>query len=288
MIEGNPSWEGDIIGNQTVEFKVKVNAIQNGEWKVEANSQYTITEDSWYRDVEIFYVLITDDEILVSSTPFTKSTGTVTGIEQSLEAYEGFNLKVGETKTFSLSKHEITVLYSSNSPKQSLEVTIDGAKDKVEIEITDICYTTTTKCETIVPEDTVRAVSSDIERGSELIANEQIIRLINKHAEELGVEEPHLYITNTYPMSTLDHREFTAGNVYLYDQHGTLKPGHKSLTLAEAISSTNYFKPFLSNLETRQRYVMIRVYCDKEDVKWIRNKVGPVKPQDISIDQTSY
>jgi hypothetical protein len=72
---------------------------------------------------------------------------------EAAEAYEEFNLKVGETKSFSLLKHEITVLYLSNSPKQSLEVTVDGEKDKVEIEITDICYTTTTKCETIVPEN---------------------------------------------------------------------------------------------------------------------------------------
>lgn len=139
-----------------------------------------------------------------------------------------------------------------------------------------------------VPEDTIKSVSDDLERASEIIAREQFIRKINKYAAELGKPEPHVYITNTYPMSTLDHREFTAGKVYIYDRHGTLKPGSKSITLAEAISSTNYFKPFLSGMDTRQRYVMIRVYCDPEDVKWIRSKVGPVKSNDVNISQTSY
>jgi len=72
---------------------------------------------------------------------------------EDTEAYEGFNLKLGETKEFSLSEHKISVVYLSNSPKQLLEVIIDGERDIIEIEITDICYITTTKCETIVPED---------------------------------------------------------------------------------------------------------------------------------------
>lgn len=143
--------------------------------------------------------------------------------------------------------------------------------------------------ESIVPENVVKTISSDLERGSELIANEKFINEIKKTATELGKKEPVLYVTNTYPMSTLDHAEFTAGHIYIYDKHGSLVPGKTSITLAEAIESTSYFKTFISGLGNRQRYVMIRVYCDPEDAVWIREKVGrkfAISEPDIA--ETSY
>jgi uncharacterized protein len=142
--------------------------------------------------------------------------------------------------------------------------------------------------EHIVLEDTVKSISTDLERGSEIIAIEQFVRKINERAKKLGKKEPHIYITNTYPMSTLDHKEFTAGNVFIYDSKGILKRGQKSLTLAESISSTSYFKPFLSGMDTRQRYIIIRVYCDPIDAVWIKKEVEFTKSDFINIDETSY
>jgi hypothetical protein len=75
LVEGNVNWHGTITGDEWVEFKVKVKAVQNGEWKVEAKARTPPTGDSWWGDIERFYVLIKDDEILVSEAPFTKPGG---------------------------------------------------------------------------------------------------------------------------------------------------------------------------------------------------------------------
>ncbi|MEM7826747.1 MAG: hypothetical protein QXQ40_00805 [Candidatus Aenigmatarchaeota archaeon] len=71
LIEGNLHWQGDIIGDEVAQFQVKVQAIQNGEWKVEAYAKYLIDETNWLGDMERFYILVTDDTVLISEQPFT-------------------------------------------------------------------------------------------------------------------------------------------------------------------------------------------------------------------------
>ena len=90
-------------------------------------------------------------------------------------------------------------------------------------------------------------------------------------------------------MSTIDHDEFNAGNIFIWDEKERLVPGKKSITFEEAIRSTNYFKPFLVDMEDRQRYIMIRVYADPEDAKWIRKlKIGIPPPKQPNLAETSY
>ncbi len=124
--------------------------------------------------------------------------------------------------------------------------------------------------ETIVSEKVVRTISSDLEKGSTIIAQSQFLDKLEEESQKLGKPVPKTYVFNTYPMSTIDHDEFNAGNIYIWDEKERLVPGQKSITFEEAIRSTNYFKPFLLDMEDRQRYVMIRVYADAEDAKWIR------------------
>ncbi len=71
LIEGDLNWQGDIIGDDIKEFKIKVKAVENGEWIVEANAKYMIYEDNWWGDIERFYILVKDDEVLISDRSFT-------------------------------------------------------------------------------------------------------------------------------------------------------------------------------------------------------------------------
>lgn len=145
--------------------------------------------------------------------------------------------------------------------------------------------------ETIVSESVVKTISKDLGRACEIIAEENFMNNVYELAKKLGKNLPELYVTNTYPMSTIDDSEFTAGHVFLYDEAARLVPGKHSITLAEAIQSTSYFQTFISGIQTRQRYVMIRVYSDKLDVDWIKqnmDKLVDAASNTPSIAETSY
>lgn len=71
LVEGDVNWQGDIVGNDQKGFKIKVRAVQNGEWTVEASAKCTVDETNWYGDTESFYVLVKDNEVLISDRSFT-------------------------------------------------------------------------------------------------------------------------------------------------------------------------------------------------------------------------
>lgn len=64
-------WQGDLIGNDTAEFKAKVQAVREGEWKIEAEAKthnfpgYLLVKDS-----EILYVFVTNNKMSFSAQPF--------------------------------------------------------------------------------------------------------------------------------------------------------------------------------------------------------------------------
>ena len=92
-------------------------------------------------------------------------------------------------------------------------------------------------------------------------------------------------------MSTIDYNEFDVGNIYIYDKHKSLEKGLQSYTLLQAIQQTNYFSSFLSQVNTgRERYVIIRVFTDAEDAKWIRAHQDnrAVKDEGPKLEETSY
>ncbi|MHA2250864.1 MAG: HD domain-containing protein [Candidatus Kariarchaeaceae archaeon] len=145
--------------------------------------------------------------------------------------------------------------------------------------------------ETTKSENQIKTISGNLERDSKTIAHGQFIDLINQEATKQKRPLPPLYVTNTYPMSTIDSKEFEVGNIFIFDDGNTLEQGVTSHTLQDAIDKTTYFRSFISQMSTgRERYVMIRVFADREDAHWIRKFMASRQRVDSSpsIAETSY
>lgn len=145
--------------------------------------------------------------------------------------------------------------------------------------------------ESTLPESNVKGISGDLERDSKTIAQGQFIQHIMDEAKRRKKKKPVLYITNTYPMSTIDSKEFEVGNIYIWDAKNTLPPKQKSYSLQEAMNNTAYFRSFLSQVSSsRERYVMIRVFSDATESEWIRKFAEEriIDSSAPSIDETSY
>lgn len=72
LVEGDLSWEGDIIGDDVVELSIRVKAVENGEGSITANA---ITHDfpgyDYISDTETVYVLVESNKVEISNKPFT-------------------------------------------------------------------------------------------------------------------------------------------------------------------------------------------------------------------------
>ncbi|MFV2016006.1 MAG: HD domain-containing protein, partial [Candidatus Heimdallarchaeota archaeon] len=145
--------------------------------------------------------------------------------------------------------------------------------------------------EATLPESNVKAISGDLERDARTIAQGQFIQHIEEEAKRRKQDIPKLYVTNTYPMSTIDSKEFEVGNIYIWDAKNTLSPKKKSYTLQEAMNNTAYFRSFLSQVSSiRERYVMVRVFSDVAESEWIRKFAEEriIETSTPSIEETSY
>jgi hypothetical protein len=145
--------------------------------------------------------------------------------------------------------------------------------------------------ESTLPESNVKAISGDLESDARTIAQGQFIQHIKEEAKRRRKKKPMLYVTNTYPMSTIDSKEFEVGNIYIWDAKNTLLPKKKSYSLQEAMNNTAYFRSFLSQVSSsRERYVMIRVFADATESDWIRKFAEEriIETSAPSIDETSY
>lgn len=144
--------------------------------------------------------------------------------------------------------------------------------------------------ETTLRETEVKTISGDLEQDANTIANGQVIQKIKAEAKKRETDPPTLYVTNTYPMSTIDNQEFQIGRIFIYDEKSSLSPGRTSFTFREAIEKTAYFRSFLSSVPTsRERFVMIRVYSDRKDANWIREYLASIRVEKgSSIAETSY
>ncbi len=145
--------------------------------------------------------------------------------------------------------------------------------------------------ETTLQEKQVTTISGNLENDAKQIAHGRFIDRIKEEAKRRGKSEPTFYVTSTYPMSTIDYNEFDVGNIYIYDKHKSLEKGLHSYTLLEAIQQTNYFSSFLSQVNTgRERYVIIRVFTDAEDAKWIRKHQDgrAIIDEGPTLEETSY
>lgn len=143
--------------------------------------------------------------------------------------------------------------------------------------------------ETTISDATLQSISPELDKSTQAIAQGRFIDHLKQKAKEEKRKMPTLYVNHTYPMSTIDSKEFEIGNIYLYDDKNVLGLNSKSVTLQEAMDNTAYFSSFLSQVNTkRERYVMIRVFANKPDVKWIK-KVSPGQmKKEATIEETSY
>ncbi len=145
--------------------------------------------------------------------------------------------------------------------------------------------------ESTLLESNVKGISGNLENDAKTIAKGQFIQHVEQEAKKRKVKKPMLYITNTYPMSTIDSKEFEVGNIYIWDAKNTLLPKKKSYTLQEAMNNTAYFRSFISQVNiSRERYVMIRVFSDAAESGWIRKFAEDrfIDTSEPSIDETSY
>lgn len=70
LVEGNLTWHGSIVGNDIVELKAKVRAIQNGEWRIKGYAEYILDKNNWIGDEEQLYLLVTENRVLISKESF--------------------------------------------------------------------------------------------------------------------------------------------------------------------------------------------------------------------------
>ncbi len=145
--------------------------------------------------------------------------------------------------------------------------------------------------EAIMSENQIKAISGNLEEDSKTIAEGQFIKAAKKEAEKQERKSPKIHVINTYPMSTIDTKEFDVGKIFIYDDANSLEKGKTSHTLQEAVNKTTYFRSFLSQVSSeRERYVIIRVFADREDSIWLR-KFAATRKRDTtgpSIAETSY
>jgi len=69
LAKGDLSWLGDIPANGIIEVKSVIKAINVGNWTIEATAGYSVTEDSYYGDVDRLYISVSEDSAYVSETP---------------------------------------------------------------------------------------------------------------------------------------------------------------------------------------------------------------------------
>jgi hypothetical protein len=138
--------------------------------------------------------------------------------------------------------------------------------------------------EVTLPENQVIGITGDLERDSHTIARGRIIEKIEDEAKRRAIEQPELYVTATYPMSTISSGEFQAGQIFIWEEDGN------SLTFEDAINKSTYFRSFLSGMNLQdQRYVTIRVFADKEDKEWIKAFLNTDSEETkFDISSTSY
>lgn len=70
LVSGDLSWQGDIAPNGQESFNFSIRTVETGNWTIEADAGYFITEDSWYGNVDYIYISVSEETAWVSKTPF--------------------------------------------------------------------------------------------------------------------------------------------------------------------------------------------------------------------------
>lgn len=72
LIEGNPSWQGDLVGDESAEISIKVKAVKNGEWVIEGKTnEITMLPYENLSASDRIYILIMNGNIQISDESFT-------------------------------------------------------------------------------------------------------------------------------------------------------------------------------------------------------------------------
>ena len=142
--------------------------------------------------------------------------------------------------------------------------------------------------EDVLEEDRIRLLSEDWVNSSIQIAENRFVKPIQKLAREKGLEIP-LYIDYTYPMSTINPKEFESTETYFWNPGDKLGIGKESVTINEVLRETRYMSSGSSN--ALSRFLVLRVFTEPEyrDViqqLWKEHQSKQTKERDIA--QTSY
>jgi len=70
LVSGDLSWQGDIAPDGQESFNFSIRTVETGNWTIEADAGYFITEDSWYGSVDYIYISVSEETAWVSKTPF--------------------------------------------------------------------------------------------------------------------------------------------------------------------------------------------------------------------------
>jgi len=123
--------------------------------------------------------------------------------------------------------------------------------------------------EQILEEDTIDYISHNLEEGAKQIAYNKFIRKIERIARQKQEEMPKTYIDFTYPMSTINPREFNATKTFIWDPHNKIDDYKKSLRIEDALKKTRYVGT-QGGVNLTDRFLILRVYVDAKD----RNKIN--------------
>ena len=76
IIEGNSNSTINISGAEIFKNKIRIKAVKNGEWVVEVHARsYETPLFDYIGDIELLFILVNDNEILISDRSFTSPSG---------------------------------------------------------------------------------------------------------------------------------------------------------------------------------------------------------------------
>lgn len=147
--------------------------------------------------------------------------------------------------------------------------------------------------EIIIDESTADELGITVDELCKLTAQRSFIRRIQDYCKANNIELKHEMKTDyTYKLSTINEEEFRSSNIYIYDPYNRIRPGKKSFTLNEALSTTKYIATFAGPSAYKSLFMLVRVYAHPEDVKTVKEiweRIRPTETQkDRDVSVTSY
>ncbi len=117
--------------------------------------------------------------------------------------------------------------------------------------------------EQILEEDTIQLISQNFEQGARQIAENQFIEPLKEVAKQKGKELPPYYTDFTYPMSTINPREFSVNKTFIWDPNHKIDRDRLSIPIEDALQQTRYVG-IQGGVNLSDRFLLVRVYVDAQ------------------------